>query len=110
MTLVGFMPLLGFKINFGLFLSKTQEQEVAMHIIIKHFYSFISVTATQTEYNSAQYQIKWYQLTAQRKFFILSEYFGKQCSENCQVTSLKTCSWVLFLQLLLAWLKVKSLP
>lgn len=50
--LLGFMLLLGFRINFVLVLSKTQEQKVAMHIIIKHLYSFISVTATQTEYNS----------------------------------------------------------
>lgn len=62
------MLLLGFKINFILVPSKTPEQNVVMHIIIKQLYSFINMTVIQTEYNSVSYQIKWYQLTAQSKF------------------------------------------
>lgn len=67
-TLLSFMLLLGFKINFILVPSKTPEQNVVMHIIIKQLYSFINMTVIQTEYNSVSYQIKWYQLTAQSKF------------------------------------------
>lgn len=82
-----------------------------MHIIIYHLYSFISVTATQTEYNSVLYQIiKVVSADWTKQFFHHFRVLGQTVFWKLSGDFFENMFQVLFLQLLLAWLKVKSLP